>query len=246
MGMSGNFLVLGTGRSGTSWLIDTLSRHPDLVAHDEMFNLGMEAPARANNYFMLSGERNRYPRPISVWKFLARHFRGVERAGFKMLYGDLRQFPDVIGCLILMRFGVIHIIRQNQLDATISLEIVHQRLPKWHLREGEANPADDLSIVLPAKTLVRELDEKYKRIAQARRFLRVARLPHIELEYEILKADPGEFARVWEFLGVASPPAGPVSTLRKIRTQSHREILQNYAEVQAALAGSAYEHLLEK
>jgi LPS sulfotransferase NodH len=243
--MNGNFLVLGTGRSGTSWLIDTINGHPDLCAYGEMFNLGIKAPKKLEEFYIQSAERRRYVRPISTWKFLTRHFGNTSRTGFKLLYGDARHFPEVVAYLAARRFRVIHLIRQNQLDVMISRENVYQNLKKWYVREGDNLKIDTLRVFLPVDDLAGALAKKYRTIEQARRFLRLARLPHIELDYETLKANRSEFERVWDFLGVASPPEGPVSSLRKIRTQSHREILQNYAEVQSALAGTAYEHLLE-
>lgn len=244
--MAQNFFILTTARSGSSWLIDTITNHPALVAHGELFNPHLNRRSNEIPEFVFSEERRRFPRPVSVWKYLDVHIAGIERAGFKLLYGQVRKFPELLPYMLARRLPAIHLVRENPLNAIISAAIVYQVLGKWALHEGDKLSRPEFRIRLDPGNLIDSLDKRIRQIEFVRNYLRYFRVPHLEVRYGNLLNGPEAFDPIWSFLGVDAPPGGPVSDHEKIQTRTHAEVIENYPEIDRVLTGTKYEGLLEK
>ena len=244
--MAHNFFVLTTARSGSSWLIDTITHHPSLVAHGELFNPHLNRRSNEIPEFVFSEERRRFLRPVSVWKYLDSHIAGIERAGFKLLYGQVRKFPELLPYMLARRLPAIHLVRENPLNAIISAAIVYQVLGKWALHEGDKLSRPEFRIRLDPGNLIDSLDKRIRQIEFVRNYLRYFRVPHLEVRYGNLLNGPEAFDPIWSFLGVDAPPGGPVSDHEKIQTRTHAEVIENYPEIDRVLTGTKYEGLLEK
>ena len=246
--MTASFIVLTSARSGSTWLVDILNRHESLCAHGESFNPDIPDHDKDPNSpeFVDSDEFAGSPRPISTIRFLKRYFPAGQARGFKLLYGHARKFPEVILYSAARRAKVVHLIRRNQLDVLISLAVVYQHLKTWAVRDTTRIRRAEIQVDLDPAGLVSSLNHRYRIIRIARVFLRMTRQPHVEVFYEDLSAGEAAFHPIWEFLGVEIPTTTIESDLKKIQTRSHRDVIGNYPQVKAALAGTAYEKLLQE
>lgn len=97
---------------------------------------------------------------------------------------------------------------------------------------------------------VPELLAEFRRLLRDRERIRtwlsVTRSRTTEVEYETLAANASAFAPVLEFLGIPGTDAPNLqSGLEKARTRSQADVVENLAEVSAALSGTPYESFLE-
>jgi hypothetical protein len=77
-------------------------------------------------------------------------------------------------------------------------------------------------------------------------WLRASLTPTYEVEYEGLSAGPGAFAPVLRFLGLQTGDAERLASgLQKLQTKRQADVVENYAEIRAALQGTRYAALLE-
>jgi LPS sulfotransferase NodH len=239
----GLFAVLSTQRCGSGWLIDVLNHHPEIDAAGELFrreNDGTYGAQIAEPYHLSPESRYSWTGP---WRFVARIARHPGRPVFKLMYDQARANPAALAYLLLRRQPIIHLVRENQLDVLISWEIVQQQTGTWHLQDPRQDVARDIRIVLDPGSLIAWLDDRYRRMAQARRLLTVLRHPHLEVSYEAMVQVPKTFDQIWSFLGVRA--VTPETRQRKIRQQTHREVITNYAEVEKVLRETPYARLLE-
>jgi hypothetical protein len=243
--MPENFAVLTSARSGSGWLIDTIKNHPSLTGYGELFNTALHRNLDDIPEFIFSDEYGQGRRPASVRRYLDRYICSQARTGFKLLYGHVRAFPEVLAFMRSRGWQMIHLVRRNQLDVLISSEIVYQKTGKWTVRNGTGIPSGDLQIRIDTASLERQLERKYRLIRTAGMALKLLRFDHLHLEYEEICRDQGQFDRVWNFLGVDEPSAGPQSDLVKVQTRMHSQVIENFEEVRAALDGTRFRKLLQ-
>ncbi|MCC5025651.1 MAG: hypothetical protein J6386_24200 [Candidatus Synoicihabitans palmerolidicus] len=58
------------------------------------------------------------------------------------MYGEARDHPVVPLYLLTHRIPVIHLVRENQLDAIISWEIVQPGTIPWHVQQDTNAPSE--------------------------------------------------------------------------------------------------------
>ena len=97
---------------------------------------------------------------------------------------------------------------------------------------------------IDTEALIDRLRGLEKRVGTARTVLRLSTCPFLEVTYESLVDGDREFHRVLEFLGVAPSAGLRNSTLVKRSARDHRESIANYDDVRKALAGTAFQELL--
>jgi LPS sulfotransferase NodH len=243
-----NFVVLSTQRSGSTWVVDMLTSHPRVVAYSELFMHGGEGTPTWGQEQDLPywqtyarGKRGgRVARPYWLWKYLGEAFQerpGIDAIGFKLMYSQLTRISrPLMPALWLKRVRIIHLIRQNALDVVLSKEAGVARQGRLHARDGDE--VEQVRLRLETDDLLRRMTLHERAIAGARvRFKRVG-LPYTEVVYEDLAADAGRFASLFEFLGVE--PAPVTSSLQRLNPTAHEELIENYAEVRDALAGTEF------
>jgi LPS sulfotransferase NodH len=138
---------------------------------------------------------------------------------------------------------VVHLVRRNHVDVLISFALKRQ-IGRAHVLSAADRPKDE-TVELDPGSLVRDLRRLQFKQELGRGTLRLARLRHFEVAYEDLIVDPLHFRPLFDFLRVPFEGAALESGILRTRTGSQREVLANYDEVQRALAGSRYSHLLD-
>ncbi len=249
-GMIKKFALITTARSGSTWMVDLLHQHPDVKMFGEMFL------TRKRRWFAGSGDLPRYvefpdkwPRLFSVFHYLHHLYTPsapVRAVGFKLMYSDLRVYPEILWYLARHRIPGVHLVRENLLDVAISFEhmrsteIAHQPKESGGTMEAESSRGLHLD---PAATLVL-MRKRERQVALVRKLLALIPAPTMEITYERLRQNPEEFNRVCAFIGVVSPE-GQRSNLEKIVTKGQQEVIENYQEIAAALQETPYRRFLD-
>jgi LPS sulfotransferase NodH len=248
-GFDTKFVVLTSQRSGSTWLIDLLDRLPSATAYGELFLPEVrEWDAGSQNYprFIewIAGRPAAF-RLFSVFAYLNGLYRRQGAVGFKLMYSQLRMFPEILPYLCARRMPVVHLVRRNHLDVVISGALV-RATGQAHRQQGEPSkkPA---RVYLDPSMLLPQLTRLQRNMEVARGLLRWCHIPSIEVAYEDLALNPSSFDRVWDFLGISVQEGlMPESELLKIRRGGYREVIGNYEDVSAALLGSSFEHFLHE
>jgi LPS sulfotransferase NodH len=243
------FLVLTNNRSGSTWLMSTLNSHPQVTAQGELF---LPRPRVAEKRWDSDFALPRYietrfgwaaVRPFTVFSYLNRLYRMPGAVGFKLMYLQLAQYPEILGYLVWRRIPIVHLVRRNHLDVVVSYA-VKAKIGRAHLLSGDKTPRD-LTIDLDTRTLIRQLNWLRRQQAYARRLLRLCRLRHMEVAYDDLVRDPAQFEGVLDFLGIPANQYALQSRLERIRGGGHRDVIANYEAVRNALASSEFAELLQ-
>lgn len=244
-----HFVVFTTQRNGSTWLMSVLNGLEGVSAQGELFLPRPRSPeTRWDSEFALpryveSKRMHGSFRPFSVFNYLSALYRGDGAVGFKLMYSQLRRYPEILPYLMKKRIRVVHLVRRNHVDVLISFAIKRE-IGKAHILAPEDRPSD-VKVVLDTDSLLRDLRKLELKHTVGRTVLRLARLEHIEVAYEDLVADPAGFDRVREFLGIPVNQGALQSNILKTRTQGQRQVVANYDEVRAVLRGSKFAHLLE-
>ena len=161
--------------------------------------------------------------------------------GFKLMYNQAVSDVAIPQYLQKNRVHCVHLIRRNHLDAILSAEAVRLR-GLAHAEDGAK--VSDVRIKLESKSIALRIARRERDIESARQFAKFLRLPTTEIFYEDLKADPAAIKPVLKFLGVDAESIQLKSGLRKLNSNSHRDLISNYSKVAAALKDTKYADLL--
>ncbi len=246
------FVLLSAQRSGTSWLMERLAKHPDVGGYGELLLSGRTGwpdwPPGANDrpFFetYLSekcGQRSRRPAHRNLFAFLdyvytpRREFRAI---GFKLMYDEAAPYPELLYYLRQRRVRVVHLIRTNLLDLALSQIAMsaRRRAHVWSTTEYEL-----VRVHVDTRYLMKLLKylQRTRRIARA--LLRAAQLDTCEVSYESLVASDASLHRVLEFLGIrGAEEMDLVAKMRKLAPSSHREGIANFEEVERCLEGTRF------
>ncbi len=248
------FCVLTTQRSGSTWLIDLLASHPRVRAYTEVFigrqwtemrdtsdGRGLYDAMQPDLYFFDYRDQQRRPRPWVTWAYvdhLCRPSPEYDAVGWKLMYNQLKAWPELAWQWRRDAIRVIHLVRENYIDVLISEELRRRR----HL----AHTAEELPPMQVRLEPDRVCDALYRAQRRRRRgewLLRWSGVHTLPVVYERLCEHTEEvMAEISAFLSV--PPAPLHSRFRKMNRLPHWSSLSNYDEVRAALRGTAYEGLL--
>lgn len=247
--METKFVVLTTNRSGSVWVMSTLSSLQNVTAQGELFLPKARGSERKwdSDFACLQFIETKFEgltfRPFSVFSYLNDLYGTPGTVGFKLMYAQLRSYPEILAYLIRHRIRVVHLVRRNHLDVLISYA-VKAKIGRAHLLKGESAP-DDLRVELDSENLIRQLAWLQKKQSMARKLLSWCGLPHLEVAYENLLRDRAHFRLILDFLSIMPEQDIPESSVVKIRREGHREVIRNYDKVKEALANSQFAELLE-
>jgi len=166
---------------------------------------------------------------------------GAAAVGFKLMYGQAGEYPELLPILAEREGRILHLVRQNALDVVLSRETAWARR-QYHARHGESvselrlhlEPGD---VIEKIRNYLREMKRGYALVARSG-------LPTLEVSYEDLCSGTTSFAALLAFLGVGANDIPLASTLQKLNPPERRRILENYDEVAAAMDASGLGHLL--
>jgi LPS sulfotransferase NodH len=241
-----NFVVLTSSRTGSTWLIDLLNMQPGVEAHGELFlKHGRLSPAIAGRtdyrrFVEVYGSAG-ITRVIKLFSYLNGLYRAPRTCGFKLMYTQLRAYPEILAYLAIRRVRIVHLTRCNHLDVIVSEELA-KLTGISHAQVGTKAVAPMVS--LDPATLVERMSRLRRMSAEARRLIRLSMCPCFEVTYEALLNGDQEFLPVLRFLGIAQPTAHLQSSLAKRGARSHRESISNYDQIRQVLHSTPFLSLL--
>jgi hypothetical protein len=192
------FAIIGSQRSGTTYLRRSLNDHPDIVCHGEPFGPGglglLEAPVRKGR---MPSKEERDADPIAFLdRLMAFHTTGL--AGFKLL---LAHSPPVLNEIAERGYRLIVLRRENALAkySSIQILIALQRAGDRFDRPANRGPSA-IKATFDAAEFERYVDSDRSRWRAFEDVLERHAPPHLDLEYAELAWDDGR-ERVLDFLG---------------------------------------------
>lgn len=241
-----NFVILTTQRSGSTWIVDVLDQCADTAVYGELFLPTKMKWQAGSADFPQFFERRRGIRPLATFNYLNALYRQPGHTGFKLMYSNVRTYPEIVLYFCWRRLPVIHLVRENVLDTVISSDM-GQANGQWHRTavDAAASAPQVTQIELNADTLLPRLQWLQKKITFNRNWLRICRLPHLEISYEALVRDSSEFNRITRFLSLPEAAAAKASSFSKIRQSTYADEIINFNEIKETLAGTQYAALLE-
>lgn len=243
-----NFIVLTTQRTGSSWLMDRLNNSPEVEGHMELFYLeARREPPRAgcNDYprFVESrGSQAHGIRPAATFRYLDALYARRIAVGFKLMYSQLREYPEILAWIAWKRLPVVHLLRANHLDVVIS-ERLASAIGTSHttVDEGSARPVRLRLDPADTVTRVRRLERKQRAM---RGLLRALPNPCMEITYERLLEDGHGFDDLYRFLRINPEFMSADSRLVKRQRERHEDVIENWNDVCEAMRRAGYAALL--
>lgn len=244
------FVILGTQRTGTTLVSTSLNSHPQVKCLGEAFKAFMP---RGEVDVEDSGYR-RYWR-ASLWRhcthyaqrrrsvrtFLDELYGGTQYAaiGFKLMFNQLKQAPAILDYFEEHAVRAVNVYRENILKTMVS-RLSARATGVFHATERKARP----KVTIPIAGLI----ERLARLEEDQirwRELVGERLPMMRVSYEEFVRDSDARGRqVLEFIGVTPQPLA--SQLFKLNPDRLRDIVENYDEIAAALAATAFARYLSE
>ncbi len=243
------FVLLTTNRSGSVWVMSTLNSLQQVTAQGELFLPKARVSEErwdsdfACPRFIETEFGNVTFRPFSVFSYLNDLYSAPGSVGFKLMYAQLRRYPEILVYLIRHRIRVVHLVRRNHLDVVLSYA-VKAKIGRAHLLSGQS-ARDAIRIELDTENLIRQMAWLERKQGMARQLLNWSRLPHLEVAYEDLFRDRTHFRMILDFLLIKPEEAIPESSVVKTTRGSHRDVIRNHDEVKERLANSKFAELLE-
>lgn len=260
MAVANLFILLSHERSGSHLVGEFLSSLTDFKVFDEVCNPDAVKP----EHFLESFYRFKYDTIVRDPQFLLNptrqgHFAFVE-AYFKQLlalraphnvavdikYGHVQNFewwwwpmlerPTLLNICEASGIGVIHLFRENVIEATVSSMIADRR-KVWHSWQANAETMSQ-TFRLPVQEIIRRAKLLEKEIQWFRKWTK--KNNRIEITYERVSAELGHNgqldAELAIFLGGA--PTAPFRPRYQKLTRPMREVLENFDELKAACEGA--------
>lgn len=227
--------------------MDRLDSLPGVQGHMELFyNFPRRTPGRAgsNDYSRFIETRSDRHRPWSVFDYLDGLYARPEAVGFKLMYSQLREYPEILGYVAWHRLPIIHLVRNNHLDVVLSEQLASKTGTYHSTREDGYEQRDAIELEpREVAALVRRLARKQQLI---RRMLKVIPNPVYEVAYESLCHSNAPFLEMCDFIGAHGEREDREhSHLVKTQRSPHSAVISNYQEVRTALTLAGYQHLLQ-
>ena len=249
------FILLGSGRSGSSLVMESLAEHPEVRIGGEIFHCEEEPRRVAFSYFQKTNSNGHdsphYRSGADAKRFLEHDLfsqpfdPGVRAVGFKMFYMHARSNPQEKTAweylLSNKDLRVIHLIRTNLLAAYISLQVAFIT-GEWERFKGSTAPLPE---VPKLKLDPEDCEAHFNRELAWRQWARESFRSHpfLEIEYErdICVRFEAAMNEVHDFLGISRRPARQV--LEKQSRRSPREGIVNFDELKDHFRYTLYEEL---
>jgi LPS sulfotransferase NodH len=259
------FILLGHARCGSTLLICSLSKHPDIHLFGELFNTveeerqrsfrsGLRFPqaARAQEEGDAADPNDFYRYGDDGVAFLNRnvfyeHAHSPLAVGFKLFYQQARSTPEARRIWRYLsehpEVRVVHLVRRNLLESLLSLKVA-LATDEWARPRGSAAWRGQAE---PLRLSAGECEHYFARVERQRERARRRFQAHevMEVEYERdLCGRFGEAVRgVERFLGVPEGGAAETPQLEKQGAGRVGERVSNYEELRRHFRGSPYSHL---
>jgi hypothetical protein len=226
------FVLLFTGRSGSSYLMDLLDSHPDIRAQGEILasatHLGAEDQLKHVREFFSPGV-----------------LRAYKVIGFKTKLVDIFEPTDFSQLLHEMKCRIIVMNRENVVKSVVSrifAERIYETYSEWNItKQSMRLPPIDIA----PDIFENFLQHKEKVEEELFSFVESIQLPKTFVTYEDLLRDPQRCLKgILEFLDVPSVPLN--SDIKKHTSDNLRQVVSNFSEIRAKYVGTRYESMFDE
>ncbi len=242
------FVILFQGRSGSTYLASLLNSHPDIFCRFEDFDT--EGPDQATRRLLdFSDQYIEGPTYEQIQAHLCGLLnRNTKASGFKFKYPfQYARYPEVLFWMLQQKdnLKVIHLDRSNILKRVVSLEHLSVLRNKGHVINAnlvKRGGHEKFVLNIPRLINLVLMEEHTQSVLE---FI-VSQFPNrLTVEYDdLLKSRDECLYRITDFLGV--------ERFSDIRSEFHKatpddlqEVVENYDQLQRALADTPYSIYLE-
>jgi LPS sulfotransferase NodH len=261
------FILLSHERSGSHLVGEYLRSLTGFRMFDEVCNPDAIKPKRhAESFFrfkydyimkhselLLEPTRQGYSQFVQAYLDHLLKLAAPQNAVVDIKYGHIQNFeawwwpmlerPSLLNICETARVGVLHLFRENTVEATVSSMIADKR-KVWHSWQVKPDTAMDRKFELPAREVVRKAKVLEREIHWVREWVRTNNM--LEITYERVSAELGRGgaldAALTNFLG--SAPKGPFNPRVQKLGRSMREMVENFGELKAACDSAGMDHLV--
>lgn len=250
MAKKNKFCVITTPRSGSTWLATLLDSHPQIKSFEEPFIWRADRPNWTDTdfptyYDYKNSEQQQSPFTLFRYLNILHSYKSetdFDIIGFKIMYNQIQENPEVMLKLLLDNYRIIHLIRQNYLDVIISRAAKKQ----YHLAHSSQVQTKTKQVVINTSYLIKDLDRCTRNNKIFSLLLKIIPLKVLEITYESMQQDYNQvLCSVADFLDVSSDSITFKSDLKRINKGKYSDKISNYDEVLETLSGSTYMRFLE-
>ena len=244
------FCVITTPRSGSTWLATLLDSHPQIKSFEEPFIWRADRPNWTDKDFptYYNFKNNATKKSIfTLFKYLDilntyQAETDFDTIGFKIMYNQIQENPEVMLKLLLDNYRIIHLIRQNYLDVIIS-----RAAKKQHkIAHSSTVQSKTKQVTIDTSHLIEDLNRCDRNNKIFRSLLKIIPLKVLEITYESMQQDYNQVLRsVADFLDVSSDSITFRSDLKRINKGEYADKIANYDRVLETLSGSNYMKFLK-
>lgn len=213
------------------------------------FDVRREPPrAGTNDYPRFVESRDSHARgrrPFAVFRYLEEFYSRRHAVGFKLMYSQLREYPEIFPWLVWHRLPIVHLVRANHLDVVIS-ERLADATGRSHATVEEGTSTKPVRLHLDPAYVVRKIRSLERKQRAMHRLFQALPNPLLEVTYETLCNEPQGFDTLHSFLRIDPALVGNNSKLVKRQRSRHDEIIDNYPAVREALLAAGYGWLLHE
>ena len=248
--------MITTQRSGSTWFVELLDSHPDLLVFVDEVMIGKIAhqrnwrDPRVIPFYEYKKQNPNSVRPWSTFQYLNTlyDFPGEHKAiGFKVMYDQIAWNPEILVPIILNRFKIIHLVRENSLDILLS------KKNAWKKEQRENNILHTtIEVKLPAvslntSSLLDKLSQQEAPVQKYEMLLKLFPNKVMTVQYDSLLQEKEKVLNsIAEFLNIKSSGISYKSDLKKISKKGYKEKIANYEEVAKLLEGTKFAKFLNE
>jgi LPS sulfotransferase NodH len=245
------FMVVSTQRSGSTWVVDLLNSHPEVVCYGALFlprhSMPPAGAADRPRFAAYLAERHPGARRRDAmrlaWNYLDELY-GQEASGavgFKFMYSQFSAHPWVLAYARRRGVRVIHLVRRNKLEHVLSKDSAIAR-GQFHALPGDALTTPPIH--LDPGSLVKRMAREERKVRWAGATLAAIGMPRMDASYEDLAEDKGRFESLLRFLRVDPRVDLLRSDFQRWSRGTPEERIANYAEVKSTLTGTRFSKLI--
>jgi len=222
-----NFILLFIGRSGSSYIIDMLNSHPDIVAERELL---VPFDDSESEYNCLN---NLYNKQRDV---------NISAVGFKTKLTDVYDVGQFTKMLDEFDTKIIYLYRDNVIKQTVSRinrKRLHDDREHHNLEKGDKKlPAFSIE----TEEFKRWFEETNNRSLEIHDYVHNVKRPQLRISYEdLLENHDLVFKRIFDFLDVE--PHKMESKLVKNTSDDLKDVLLNYDELKNLYKNTKFEEM---
>lgn len=226
------FVILSTGRTGSTLLTSLLNSNPEVFCDGEILKHRFLSPRKVLNV------RSKLPnKGIYGFKLMTHHIKDIQLEAMR----DSKQF---LKDLIADGYKIIYLERNHRLNQSLSMMYAILR-NDWHKKKGAKKRTTKKEMFVDLEALDKWMNGFEEINVYEKRTLEG--IPHVKVTYEDDLADPSKHAltmhRICDFLNIEY--TAPKTNLRKITPLKYNQFILNADEMIAHLSNTKYAQYIE-